>query len=108
MGSIRQTNSHLFYGIRAEFTAAYTPQQNGVAERINRTLMQAARLMMIQAGVTNSFWTEAVSTATYLRNRMVSTALKSGLTPYQLWFDKKPDLRHWYLWCVLYTLLSQS
>lgn len=73
--------------------------------------MEAARLMMIQAGVTNSFWAEAVSTATYLRNQMVSTAqsaLKSGLTPYQLWFGKKPDLRHWYLWRVLYTLLSQS
>ena len=81
-------------GIRAESTAAYSPQQNGVAERLNRTLGEAARSMLFYAGLSNSYWAEAVSTATYLRNRMVTTALKSGRTPYQLWCGKKPSLKH--------------
>ena len=40
------------------------------------------------------YWAEAVSTATYLRNRIVTSALKSKKTPYEMWFGKKPDLRH--------------
>ena len=82
------------YGIQSESTAAYSPQQNGVAERLNRTLVEAARSMMHQSGLSYSFWAEAVSTATYLRNRMVTTALKCGKTPYQLWSGKKPNLEH--------------
>ena len=50
--------------------------------------------MIIQARLSNSFWAEAVAKTTYLRNRMVTTALKDSLTPYQLWFGKKPNLKH--------------
>ena len=50
--------------------------------------------MLNHAGLTYSFWAEAVATATYLRNRMVTTALKSGKTPYQLWHGEKPNLEH--------------
>ena len=82
------------WGIRSESTAAYSPQQNGVAERLNRTLVEAARSMLNHAGLTYSFWAEAVATATYLRNRMVTTALKSGKNPYQLWHGEKPNLEH--------------
>ena len=78
-------------GIRSEFTAAYSPQQNGVAERLNRILVEAARSMLNHAGLTYSFWTEAIATTTYLRNRMVTTARKSGKTPYQLWHGEKPN-----------------
>ena len=81
-------------GIRSESTAAYSPQQNGVAERLNRTLMEAARSMMHQSGLSHSFWAEAVSTAAYVRNRMVTTALECGKTPYQLWHGEKPNLEH--------------
>ena len=81
-------------GIRSESTAAYSPQQNGVSERLNRTLVEAARSMISHAGLSKTYWAEAVATATYLRNRMVSTALKSGQTPYQLWHGKKPNLKH--------------
>ena len=88
------------YGIKAETTAAYSPQQNGVAERLNRTLGEAARSMLQQAGLNKSFWAEAISTAAYLRNRMVTTVLKTGHTPYQLWFGKKPNLSH--LSCTVY------
>ena len=69
-------------GIRYELTAAHSPQQHGVAERLNGTLMEAARSMLHQSGLSYSFWTEAVSTAVYLRNRMITTAPKSGKTRY--------------------------
>lgn len=82
------------HGIRTEFTAAHTPQQNGVSERMNRTLMEAARSMLAHAKLSKAYWAEAVSTACYLRNRMVTTALKSGETPYQRWYGKKPNLKH--------------
>ena len=97
------------HGIRAEFTAAYSPQQNGVSERMNRTLVEAARSMMTHAGLSNAYWAEAVATATYLRNRMVTTALKSGETPYQRWYGKKPNLQHIRVFgCMVYTHVPEG
>ena len=90
-------------GIRPDFTAAYSPQQNGVSERLNRTLVEAARSMLSHADLSNAYWAEAVATATYLRNRLVSTALKAGETPYLLWYGKKPNLEHIRVFgCVVY------
>ena len=82
------------WGIRSESTAAYSPQQNGVAERLNHTLVEAARSMMYQTGLSYSVWAEAVSTASYLRNRMVLTAVKCGRTTFQLWHGEKTNLEH--------------
>ena len=91
-------------GIQPQFTAAYSPQQNGVSERLNRTLVEAARSMLSHAGLSNAYWAEAVATATYLHNRMVSTALKVGETPYLLWYGEKPNLKHVRVFgCVVYT-----
>ena len=90
-------------GIKSELTAAYYPQQNGMSERLNRTLVEAARSMLSHADLSNAYWAEAVATATYLHNRMVSVALKSGKTPYQLWFGDKSDLKHLRVFgCVVY------
>lgn len=80
-------------GIQKRTSVPYTPQQNGVAERKNRTLMEMARCLLIQSGLPNSFWAEAVRTACYLRNRCVSRSL-DGKTPYELWWSKKPDVAH--------------
>ena len=94
------------HGIKQESTAAYSPQQNGVAERLNRTLGEAARSMMIHAGLSNAYWAEAVSTATYLKNRIVTSALKNGITPYQMWFNQKPNLKHLRTFgCTVYALI---
>ena len=57
-------------GIRHELTIAHTPEQNGVAERMNRTLMESARAMIAHAGLSNEYWAEAVATAVYLKNNM--------------------------------------
>ena len=82
------------YGIQADSTAAYSPQQNGVAERLNRTFSEAAQSMLFHANPSNEYWAKVVSTTTYLRNRMVKTALNSECTPYQLWYGRKLSLEH--------------
>ena len=53
-------------GITRQFTLPYTPQQNGVAERVNHTLIEMARAMMVHANVQRNLWAEAISTAAYL------------------------------------------
>ncbi|KAL4324482.1 hypothetical protein GQ457_11G027590 [Hibiscus cannabinus] len=63
-------------GIKRQFTTIYTPQQNGVAERMNRTLLERTRAMLRSAGLEKAFWVEAVNTACYLVNRAPSTAIE--------------------------------
>ena len=78
-------------GIIRQFTNPHSPQQNGVSERLNRTIMEGARSILFQAKLPLRFWAEAVSTIVYLRNRSPTTALK-GNTPFEYWFKKKPDV----------------
>ena len=60
--------------------------------------------MLSHAGLSNAYWAEAVATATYLGNRMVSTTLKSSQTPYQQWYGKKPKLKQiWTFGCTVYS-----
>eukprot|EP00253_Pinus_taeda_P021493 PITA_21493 len=74
-------------GIARQKTTPYTPQQNGVAERMNKTLMERARSMLSGAGLGQEFWAEAVDTACYLVNRSPSSALedKTPQEGYKLW-----------------------
>ncbi|GJS96711.1 putative ribonuclease H-like domain-containing protein, partial [Tanacetum coccineum] len=58
-------------GIKREFSVARTPQQNGVAERKNRTLIEAARTMLVDSKLPTTFWAEAVNTACYVLNRVL-------------------------------------
>ncbi|GJR88620.1 putative ribonuclease H-like domain-containing protein [Tanacetum coccineum] len=58
-------------GIKQEYSTARTPQQNGVAERMNRTLIEAARTMLADSLLPTTFWAEAVSTACYIFNRVI-------------------------------------
>eukprot|EP00253_Pinus_taeda_P003238 PITA_03238 len=62
-------------GIERHQTTVYTPQQNGVAERMNRTLLERARSMLSNAGLQKELWTEAVATTCYVINRSPSTAI---------------------------------
>eukprot|EP00253_Pinus_taeda_P002960 PITA_02960 len=67
--------------------------QNGVAERMNKTLMERARSMLSGAGLGQEFWAKAVDTACYLVNRSPSSALEDK-TPQEVWTGKKPSLSH--------------
>ncbi|GJX61472.1 putative ribonuclease H-like domain-containing protein [Tanacetum coccineum] len=73
-------------GIKREFSVARTPQQNGVAERKNRTLIEAARTMLADSLLPTIFWAEAVSTACYVQNRVLVTK-PHNKTPYELLHD---------------------
>ena len=64
------------FGIDGHKTTAYTPQQNGVVERMNMTLLERARSMLSNANLHQELWAEAVSTAFYLVNRSPSTTIE--------------------------------
>lgn len=74
-------------GIQRHFTVRMTPQQNGVAERMNRTLLEKVRCMLSNAGLGKAFWAEAVTYACFLINRLPSAAL-GGKTPIEVWYGK--------------------
>lgn len=78
-------------GIRHQRSVVYTPQQNGRAEREIRTLVEAARSMI--SGMEKHFWAEAVNTASYNVINRTGKSSMVGKTPYELWFNKKPDLK---------------
>lgn len=80
-------------GIRHQITVPYTPQQNGLAERMNRTLVEKARCLLFDADLPKRFWAEAINTAAYLINRSIASGL-NGQTPEEVWSSKKPDLSH--------------
>ena len=80
-------------GIHHQNTIPKTPQQNGVAERMNRTLEEALRSMLSESKLPKRFWAEALSTATYLRNRSPTKAVKN-ITPFEAWNETKPDVQH--------------
>ncbi|KAL5757330.1 hypothetical protein ACOSP7_019941 [Xanthoceras sorbifolium] len=77
-------------GIVRHLTVRGTPQQNGVAERMNRTLLEKVRCMLSNSGLSKDFWAEAASTACHLVNRSPSTAI--GIkTPEELWSGKPAE-----------------
>ena len=77
-------------GIKRQFTVAYTPQQNGVAERMNITLLEKTKAMLKTVDLAKSFWAEAVNTACYLINRSPSTTINLK-TPMEMWTGKPVD-----------------
>jgi len=80
-------------GIKRQTNAPYTPQQNGVAEQANKTIMECARSMIHAQGLDLEFWAEAVNTVIYIKNRCLTKALDSK-TPQETWTGVKPDVSH--------------
>ncbi|GJT04578.1 putative ribonuclease H-like domain-containing protein, partial [Tanacetum coccineum] len=78
-------------GIKREFSVARTPQQNEVAERKNRTLIEAARTMLADSKLPTTFWAEAVNTACYVQNRVL-VIKPHNKTPYELFLGRKHAL----------------
>lgn len=78
-------------GIIHETSVPYTPQQNGVAERANRTLVERARCMLSDSGLGKELWAEAVHHASFLINRSVNRST-GDRTAEEIWSHNKPDL----------------
>ncbi|CAB0040564.1 unnamed protein product [Trichogramma brassicae] len=81
-------------GIKFETSAPYTPQQNGKAERSNRTVIECARTMLLSSGLEQSLWAEAVNCAVYLLNRVTMSSCQSGVTAFEAWTGHKPNIEH--------------
>lgn len=88
-------------GIHTETSAAYTPQQNGVAERMNRTLKEKARTLLLGVQADESLWVDAMLTAAYLHNVMPVSGQEK--TPFEMFTGSVPDLSHLRKWgCLAY------
>ncbi|GIL64180.1 hypothetical protein Vafri_18153, partial [Volvox africanus] len=78
-------------GIEHGTTVGYTPEQNGAAERLNRTLLEKTRALLVESGLQRDMWAEAISTANYLRN---ISPVAGRRKPYEAFFDERPDVSH--------------
>ncbi|KAK8936753.1 hypothetical protein KSP39_PZI011993 [Platanthera zijinensis] len=95
-------------GITRHFTIPGTPQQNGVAERMNRTLLERARCMRLYADLPKPFWAEAVSTARYLVNLSPSMSLDLKC-PQEVWSGTPVTYSDIYIFgCPVYTLMPDT
>lgn len=100
------SNSFLDYckrnGIKHQLTASYTPQQNGISERKNRTIVEMARSMLTEKNVPKVFWAEAVACAVYLLNRCPTKCVLNK-TPEEAWSGKKPNVELLRIFgCIVY------
>ena len=80
-------------GIERSQSAPYAPNQNGVAERLNRTLKEMVIAMLSSSELPKCLWGEAILTANYLKNRSPHNSVE-GKTPEEAWTKKKPSVRH--------------
>ena len=95
-------------GIKHETTIPKTPEQNDVAERMNRTLVESTRTMIFDANLPKRFWAETLSTVVYLRNRSPTKAVEN-ITPFEAWYDYKPDVSHLRVFgCVAYAHIEKD
>lgn len=79
-------------GILMVPTAPYTPQQNGVSDRMNRTLMEKVRSMLCVSGAPADLWGEALYVSAYVTNRSPTISLTEAKTPYEMWFGSVPKV----------------
>ncbi len=95
-------------GVSIEFVSTYTAHQNGIAERFNRTVITIARCMLIESGLSLSFWAEAVLYACHLYNKMPQET-RGGKSPDEIWFKVKPTLTNERVFgCICRVLLAKE
>ena len=81
------------HGIKRQLTAPYSPQQNNVLERKNRTILSLVRSMLKEKSLPRELWGEGVNTAVYLLNHSSTRSLQGGI-PYESWTGRKPSIAH--------------
>jgi Reverse transcriptase (RNA-dependent DNA polymerase)/Integrase core domain len=93
-------------GIHHELTTPYTPEQNGVSERKNRTVVEFGRSMLKHKKLPNQFWAEAVATAVYVLNISPTKAVVD-MTPFEAWHGFKPSVDHLKIFgCIGYAFIE--
>ena len=78
-------------GIQIQHSTPYTPQQNGVAERKNRSLKEMATCMIEARDISPKLWDKSISCASHIQNRSFHKSIKV-MTPYKEWFGQKPNV----------------
>ena len=81
------------HGIKKEFSAPKTPQQNGVVERKNWVIQEMARVMLLNKSIPQKFWAKAVNTSCHIGNRIYFRA-GTKKTSYEIWREKKPKVKY--------------
>jgi len=95
-------------GIHRRHTTRNRPQQNGVAERANRTMGEDISAMLYEAKLPPSLWGEALNAQIHIWNRLPTSTLK-GMTPHEAWFKRKPDVSHLRVWgCLAYVFIQKD
>jgi transposase InsO family protein len=95
-------------GIHRRHTTRNRPQQNGVAERANRTMGEDISAMLYEAKLLPSLWGEALNAQIHIWNRLPTSTLK-GMTPHEAWFKRKPDVSHLRVWgCLAYVFIQKD
>ena len=96
------------HGIERQHSVRNRPQQNGVAERTNRTLADGVTAMLAESGLPQTFWGEAVLSLVHVLNRSFTSACPDA-TPYELWYGRKPDVSHLRVWgCTAYVHVQKD
>jgi hypothetical protein len=94
-------------GIKHQHTAPYTPQQNGVVERRNQSVVNMARSLLKSRELPAALWGEAVTTAVYLLNRAPTKSV-TGKTPFEAWHGHRPAVEHLRVFgCVAYVKVNR-
>ncbi|CAJ2655081.1 unnamed protein product [Trifolium pratense] len=110
-GEFTSTDFNTFcslHGIKRQLTVAYTPHQNGVVERKNRTIMNMVRSMLSGKGIPKKFWAEAVNWSVFVQNRSPTVAVKD-MTPEEAWSGLKPAVHFFKVFgCIGYVHVSDA
>jgi hypothetical protein len=94
-------------GVKHEFSAKYTPEQNRVVERKNQTLIDMSRSILSEYNVSDIFWAEAINTACHASNRLYCHRLLKK-TPYELLIERKPNISYYRVFGCKYFILKKG
>jgi transposase InsO family protein len=95
-------------GIERRHTTRNRPQQNGVAERANRTMADDITAMLVEAKLPAAYWGECAGAMVHVWNRLPTAALPH-MTPYEAWYKRKPDVSYLRVWgCTAYVYVQKD